>query len=202
MPLYKLTYFNSSVSRGEECRLALHLAGIAFEDERLSFEQWAERKASAPFGALPYLTVEGHPPLAESNAILRLIGHQHGLHPRDDWEAARHEAIMGAVENMRGRLGPIARIKDAAEKKRAREEVAAGYLPEWGAQIENQIGAGPFVAGDKINVVDLKLFVAMTPFMTGKIDHVPSDVWKASPKLLKLYAAVRTHPQVVAWYAR
>ena len=31
----KLTYFDAPVSRGEECRLALHLAGIDFEDVRI-----------------------------------------------------------------------------------------------------------------------------------------------------------------------
>ena len=31
----KLTYFDAPVSRGEECRLALHLAGVDFEDDRL-----------------------------------------------------------------------------------------------------------------------------------------------------------------------
>jgi hypothetical protein len=30
----KLIYFDAPVSRGEECRLALHLAGIDFEDDR------------------------------------------------------------------------------------------------------------------------------------------------------------------------
>ena len=31
----KLIYFDAPVSRGEECRLALHLAGIDFEDVRI-----------------------------------------------------------------------------------------------------------------------------------------------------------------------
>jgi len=31
----KLTYFDAPVSRGEECRLALHLAGVDFEDIRI-----------------------------------------------------------------------------------------------------------------------------------------------------------------------
>jgi prostaglandin-H2 D-isomerase / glutathione transferase len=198
----KLTYFDFSGSRGEECRLALYLAGIPFDDERLSRAQWDDRKASAPFGALPILTVEGRPPLGQSNAILTLIGSQHGLHPEDQWEAARHLAVMCAVEEMRAKLGPINRIADPAEKKRAREEVAAGYLPEWGMTIERQIDAGPFVGGARLNVVDLKLFVATGPFIAGKIDHVPTDVWQKSPKLVGVHAAVKAHPKVQAWYAR
>src|SRR5947209_17181191 len=117
MPVYKLTYFDSAASRGEECRLALHIAGLPFEDERLKADQWPGRKASTPFGALPVLTVDGRQ-LAQSNAILRFIGSQHGLHPSEPFEAALHEALLCAVEDLRTRMGPIIRIKDEVEKKR------------------------------------------------------------------------------------
>ncbi len=197
----KLTYFDAPASRGEECRLALTLAGLPFEDERLTHAQWGERIASSPFGALPYLTTEGKPVIAQSNAILRLIGSQNGLHPTDPWEAARHEAVMGAVEDFRQRLGPTGRIKDPDEKKRAREELASGYLQTWGAHIEKQIGE-PFVGGATVNVADLKLFVTLTPILKGAIDHVAPTSFKAFPKLLRLFEAVKSNPKVVAWYAK
>jgi glutathione S-transferase len=195
-----LSYFDNPVSRGEECRLALVHAGVPFTDDRV--KDWPAGKASTPFGGLPVLTVEGHGQLGQSNAILQLVGRLYGLHPTDPWAAAKHEAIMGYVEDMRVQLGPITRIKDPVEKKRAREEVARGYLQEWGAGIEKQIGDGPFVGGETLQVVDIKLFVTMSPFMKGAIDHVPSDVFKAFPKLLRLFDAVKSHPKTVAWYAK
>src|SRR5260221_12079086 len=109
MATVKLSYFDFAGSRGEECRLALHLAGVPFEDDRI--KDWPAGKEKTPFGALPVLTVEGHPPLAQTNVILRLIGVQHGLHPRDEWEAARHEGLLGAVEHLRAHLGPPPRTK-------------------------------------------------------------------------------------------
>jgi glutathione S-transferase len=196
-----LTYFDIAASRGEECRLALHLAGVPFKDERLSREEFAARKTSLPFGSLPVLTVEGHAPLAQSNTILRLIGREHGLHPGEPWAAAREEAIMESVEDMRHHMRPIGRIKDPAEKKRAREEAASGYLQDWARQIERQI-EGPFVGGGAIHVADLKLFIAVGSYLTGIIDHVPTDVFKDFPKLLGVYEAVKKHPKIVAWYAR
>lgn len=201
MPTMKLTYFDIPASRGEECRLALTLAGLPFEDERLNREQWNARIPSSPYGALPYLTVEGHPTIAQSNAILRLIGSQHGLHPTEPWEAARHEALMGAVEDFRARLSQVTRIKDPEEKKRGREDLATGYIQQWGTFVEPQIG-DPFVGGAAVNVVDLKLFVTMTPLLKGVIDHIPPTVFKAFPKLLRLFEAVKTHPKVAAWYAK
>lgn len=197
-----LTYFDFPGSRGEECRLALHLAGVPFTDERLQGPAWQERKPLTPFGALPVLTVEGHPPIAQSNTILRLIGREHGLHPGEAWAAAREEAMMEAVEDMRAKMGPIARIKDEAEKRRLREEAAQGYLPEWAAKVDAQLGDGPFASGAAIHVVDLKLFVALGPFLRGTIDHVPPTVFDGAPKLLRLVAAVKDHPGVQAWYAR
>jgi glutathione S-transferase len=201
MTRYKLTYFDAAASRGEECRLALHMAGLPFEDERLSGDQWAARKESTPFGALPVLTVDGRQ-LAQSNAILRFIGSQHGLHPAEPFEAALHESVLCAVEDLRTRMGPILRIKDEAEKKRARQEAAAGYLQEWGAAVERQLSAGPFLAGAKPSVADLKLFVAVGAYLKGSIDYISGDVFRAFPKLSRLVEAVKQHPRVVDWYAR
>ena len=196
-----LTYFDIATSRGEECRLALFIAGVPFTDERLSREQWDARKATAPFGALPIFTMEGRPPLAQSNAILRMLGGQHGLLPSEPWESARHEAVMCSVEEMRAKLGPTGRIKDPAEKQRAREALATAFFPEWSGQIERQIH-GPFLGGAALSVADLKLFVAITPLFAGKIDHIPADTFKPFPKLTALVEAVKLSPKVVEWYAR
>src|SRR2546422_974663 len=118
MPLYKLTYFDAATSRGEECRLALHVAGLPFEDERLTRDQWAARKASTPFGALPVLAIDGRQ-LAQSNAILRFIGSQHGLHPVEPFEAALHESLMCAVEDLRTR----------SEERRVAKECRSRWSP-------------------------------------------------------------------------
>jgi glutathione S-transferase len=201
MPTTTLTYFDIPASRGEECRLALHIAGVPFVDERLKPAEFAARRASTPFGSLPVLTVEGHPPLAQSNTILRLIGREHGLHPTEPWAAAREEAVMDAVEDQRHHMRPIQRIKDETEKKRAREEAASGYLQDWARSLEAQI-VGPFVGGEALHVVDLKIFVAVGGYLKGNIDYIPADVFKTFPKLLGVHAAVKNDPRVVAWYAR
>ena len=126
----KLTYFDAPVSRGEECRLALHLAGIDFEDARINAAAWREMKEQTPYGGLPVLELPGQPPLAHSNAILVLIGRRYGLHPTDDFEAARHEGMMQHVEDLRAAVTPTIRMGDA-EKRAAREAFVAGFLPAW-----------------------------------------------------------------------
>jgi glutathione S-transferase len=197
----KLTYFDAPVSRGEECRLALHLAGVDFEDVRIKHADWPALKPQTPFGSLPIYEEPGRPVLAQSNAILVLIGRRHGLHPADDFEAARHEAMMAHVEDLRASVAPTIWIKDEAEKKKAREGLVASFLPAWGERAEKQLGDGPFFAGAKLHVVDLKLHMAVRWFNGGKVDHVPATIFAAYPKLTRVHDAVRDHAGVKAWYA-
>ena len=202
MTLPKLTYFDAPVSRGEECRLALHIAGVEFEDVRLSQADWAKYKPQTPFGSVPTFEIPGQPVLAQSNAILVLIGRRHGLHPKDDFEAARHEAMMAHVEDLRGAVGPTLRIKDDAEKKAAREALAATFLPAWAANAEKQLGDGPFFGGAALHVVDLKLHMAVRWFAGGKVDYIPATIFSDFKKLMRVHDAVRDDARIKAWYAK
>lgn len=197
----RLIYFDAPVSRGEECRLALHLAGVDFEDVRIKGDAWPAMKPQTPYGGLPVLEMPEHPPLAQTNAILVLIGRGHGLHPTDGFDAARHEAMMQHVEDLRGAVSPTLRMGDA-EKKAAREALVAGYLPAWAQAAEKNIPGGPFFGGAKLHVVDLKLHMAVRWFIGGKVDHIPATVFAGYPKLMRVHDAVRDHPGVKSWYAK
>jgi glutathione S-transferase len=198
----RLTYFDAPVSRGEECRLALHLAGVDFEDVRVKTADWPALKPTTPYGVLPLLEIPGKPVLAQSNAILVYIGRRWNLHPKDDFEAAQHEAIMQHVEDLRGLVGPTIRIKDETEKKRVREGLVETYFPGWAVSVEKQLGDGPFVAGSAVHVADLKLHMIVRWFIGGKVDYVPATVFAAYPKLNRVHDAVRDHAGVRAWYAK
>jgi glutathione S-transferase len=195
----RLVYFDFSGSRGEECRIALHLAGVDFDDVRIKVPDWSTLKPTMPYGSMPILELPGRPPLAQSNAILVYIGRNHHLHPADPFEAALHEALMCHVEDLRHAISPSMRMTDQAQKKAAREVLARDIIPVWGANAEKQIGSGPFVTGEKLNVVDLKLYMVILWIRSGAIDHVPPSVLDACPKLLKLHDAVANHPDVKAW---
>ena len=198
----KLTYFDAPVSRGEECRLALHLAGVDFEDVRVKREAWPALKPTTPYGSLPTLEMPGQPPLAQSTAILVLVGRLHGLHPSEPFAAARHEAMMQHAEDLRAHLSPTMRIADEGEKKRTREALVATYLPAWATSAEKQLGDGPFFAGAAIQVVDLKLHLVVRWLRSGALDHIPKTVLDGYPKLLRVGDAVHAHPAVVAWNAK
>jgi glutathione S-transferase len=198
----KLTYFDAPVSRGEECRLALHIAGVDFEDHRIKRPDWLALKPKTPFGSLPLLEMPGQPVLAQSNAILVLIGRLYGLHPKDNFEAARHEAMMQHVEDFRANVSPTLRMTNEDEKKRAREQLASTFLPVWAANADKQIGDGPFFGGAEIQVVDLKLHMAVRWMRSGSLDHIPPTVFDPFRKLIRVHDAVRDHAAVKAWYAK
>jgi glutathione S-transferase len=201
MTMPKLIYFDAPVSRGEECRLALHLAGLEFEDVRINAATWPEMKEQMPYGGLPVLELPGRQPIAHSNAILVLIGRRHGLHPADDFEAARHEGMMQHVETLRAVVSPTIRMGDA-EKKAAREAIVAEFLPAWARAAENNIGDGPFFGGEEIQVVDLKIYMAVRWFIGGKVDHIPATIFADYPKLMGVHDAVNDHAGVKFWYAK
>lgn len=203
MAKYKLTYFDFPGSRGEECRLAFHLAGVPFDDERINREQWGALKPNTPYGSIPVLTVEGRGELAQSNAILSFIGREHGMLPTDAFEAARHDGVMSAVEEFRANLNPTGRITDPAAKQAAREAFARDFLPTWSKAIERQIaGEGPFIGGATISVADLKVFIIMRSIIDGSIDHVPTTSFAPFTRLTRLFDTVRSHPGVVGWSNR
>lgn len=198
----KVTYFDFAGGRGEEVRLALTIAGLPFDDNRIDRQAFRQLKPDLPFGSLPILEVDGHGVFAQTNAILRLVGRQQGLHPAEAFDAARHDALMDAVEDLRHRISPTTQIRDAAEKKAARQQLASGYIPQWARGIESLIGPGPFVGGTRPSVADIKLYMVDKWISGGSVDDIPPDIFDPYPKLKAAAEGIRTHPAVVAWYAK
>lgn len=196
-----LTYFDSPTSRGEECRLALFLAGVAFEDRRIQHKDWPALKPTTPFGGLPMLEIPGRPAVSQSNAILAHIGRRYGLLPKDEWEALRLDSVMDAAEDVRHAVSKTFGIKDPEELKRRRTELVEGPIRSWAGNIERQI-VGPFVGGEQISVADIKVFVVAGWFKKGILDHVPADVLAPFPKLELLHDSVKNHPKIIDWYSK
>jgi glutathione S-transferase len=198
----KVTYFDIAGSRGEEVRLALVLAGVAFDDERIDRDTFARIKSELPFPHLPVLEIRGKGVFGQTNAILRLIGRQHGLYPEDPFEASRHDALMEAVEELRARISPSMHMKDDAEKRVARQELAVGFIPLWAAGVERLIGNGHFVGGDRPGVADIKLYMVHTWISRGILDGLPADLFAPYPKFGAVAHGIKEHPAIVAWYAK
>jgi len=201
MSMPKVTYFDFAGSRGEEVRLALVLAGATFDDNRIRRDDFARIKPGLPFGSLPTFEVPGHDVLAQTNAILRLIGRVHGLHPDDPWDGARHDAVLEACEDLRHRLAATSRMADAAEKRAARQALASDFIPRCAQGIAGLIGQGPFVGGAEPAVADIKIHMIEKALSAGTYDDIPTTVLDPFARLQAVARGIASDPTLLAWYA-
>lgn len=203
MTTLKLTYLDFDGGRGEPARLALAIAGIPFEDDRVSFQDWPQRKSETPFHAVPVLDVEGRA-LTQSNAINRFIGRLANLYPSDPWQAALCDEVMDAVEDIGTQIVTTFNLPDN-EKKPRREALAAGPIPLYLSQLGRRLGAngGQYFADNRLTVADLKVFVWVRHLKSGNLDHVPGDLPdRVAPGLEAHYSLIEDHPGVKAYYAQ
>jgi glutathione S-transferase len=150
-PKYRLNYFDAR-GRAEFIRWIFAYAGVDYEDNRVPREQWPALKATAPFGQMPFLEVDGKP-LPQSNAIARFVARKHGVAGKDDWEAACADALVDYIGDAMKPLAALYGEQD--EKKKAEikakfiEELVQPYLKGLERKLqENNNGEGFFV-GDK-----------------------------------------------------
>ena len=202
MPKLKLTYFDFDGGRGEPVRLALVIAGVPFEDDRVKFNDWASRKPSTPCGALPVLEVDGEV-ISQSNTITRYVGKLTDLYPVDPLQAALCDEVMDAVEDLNGHIGTTISIADPAAKKAAREALASGpmsvHLARFNAYLESR--GGEYFADNRLTVADLKVFSLVSHLRSGALDHIPADlVARKAPLLVKHSDHLQKHPKIAAYY--
>ena len=93
------TYFDFHGGRAEPVRLALHIGGIPFEDQRFTFSEFAEVRKSTPFGQVTTLMVDGVQ-VTQCDSILRYAGKLAGLYPLDAFQALLCDGVMYVVEEV------------------------------------------------------------------------------------------------------
>lgn len=202
MPTYKLTYFDIDGGRAEPIRIAFHAAGIAFEDNRLSFPEFGKMRASTRFNSLPVLEIDGAA-VTQSNAMCRYVGKMAGLYPDDDLQALYCDEVLGALEDV---LHHVVRTfgLEGDELRKAREKLTDGWLTVYCKGLGELLarGGGKYFANDSLTVADLKAFVQTRWLRSRELDHVPADlVDRIAPGLVEHQQRVASDPRVVAYYA-
>lgn len=202
MPDYKLTYFDIEGGRGEPIRIAFHVAGIEFEDKRISFPEFGEMRKNMRFNSAPVLEIDGAA-VTQSNAMCRYIGRMAGLYPEDDLQALYCDEVLGALEDL---LHHIVRTfgLEGEELRLAREKFVDGWLSVYLRGLDELLtrGGGEYFAGNSLTVADLKAFVQTRSLRTGTLDHVPTDiVERLAPGLVEHQKRIEADPRVVAYYA-
>jgi glutathione S-transferase len=203
MPQLKLTYFDIHGGRAEPARLALAIGGIAFEDHRFGFPEFAEVRKTTPFNQVPTLQVDGVQ-VTQCDSILRYVGKLAGLYPTDPMQALLCDEVMYVVEEAGVKLGPSFRMTGEAQKE-ARLALVNGSMPVYLAWLQSQLLAhgGEYFADKRLTVADLKVFVDVRGLNSGRLDHVPTDlVEKVAPLLNAHMQRIAQLPAVLQYYAK
>lgn len=201
MAKLKLTYFDFDGGRGEPARLALHIGGVAFEDERIAGKDWPAFRSRTPFLAMPTIEVDGRV-ASQSNSINRYVGKLTGLYPKDDWQALLCDEVMDAVEDITTQISRTIEL-GAEAKKKAREELAAGNLTHYLQQLQARLkDAGEeYFADRRLTVADLKVYMLVRWLRSGVLDHIPKDlVDRVAPLLVQHLLRMASHPKIVEYY--
>jgi glutathione S-transferase len=202
MTKYKLAYFDIDGGRGEPLRVALHAAGIEFEDKRVSFPEFMEMRENLRFNAVPVLEFDGVA-VTQSNAIGRYIGKTAGLYPEDDRQALFCDEAMDAIEDLTARIQPTLFLK-GDEQREARESLADGWMTIFlrglGELLER--GGGEYFADNRLTMADLKVLFQTRWLRSGTLDHIPVDlVGRVAPNLVEHQSRIENDPVVKAYYA-
>nr|WP_314860269.1 glutathione S-transferase family protein [uncultured Undibacterium sp.] len=203
MPQLKITYFDFHGGRGEPVRLALAIGGIAFDDHRFAYPEFADVRKNTPFGQVPVLEVDGVQ-ITQCDSMLRYAGKLAGLYPNDAYQALLCDEVMYVVEEAGVKLGPTFRMT-GEEQKAARLALVNGSIPVYLAWLEKKLLAngGDYFADHRLTVADLKVFIDVRTLNSGRLDHVPTDlVEKTAPALNAHMKRIAEHPAIVAYYAK
>ncbi len=201
MSSYKLTYFDFDGGRGEPVRIAIHAAGIEFEDERWSFPDFNEKRGHTPFNAVPMLDIDGTT-VTQSSAMCRYFGKLAGLYPEDLMQALYCDEAMDATEDLTHCVVQTFGL-EGDELKNAREKLVSGWLTTFLKGLSGLLerGGGEYFADNRLTVADLKVFLATQWLSSGSLDHVPTDiVEKTAPNLSAHYPRIKSDPVVNAYY--
>jgi glutathione S-transferase len=199
---YRLTYFDVDGGRAEPLRIALHAAGIPFEDHRLSFQEFGETREKLRFTCVPVLEIDGTP-VTQSNALTRYVGKVAGLYPDDALQALYCDEAMGAVEDVTSHIARTMRMQ-GEELRAARTSLAEGWLPIYLKGLAEILarGGGEYFADGRLTVADLKVFTLTRWLGIGALDHIPRDlVARVAPALAEHATRVAEAPPVAAYYA-
>ncbi|GAB9463272.1 Glutathione s-transferase [Globisporangium polare] len=202
-PQIKLVYFPAA-GRAEAVRLAFHIGGVPFVDERMSRDAFMSTKAAFPFGQIPVLEVDGQV-LAQSQAILRYAGRLAGLYPTNDPLASlKIDEILNGLEEAQEKMSPAFREQDPEKKKAMRTELAETTLPRYLTILEARLATFSKYATLQTKDVllhDTAIYVFVKSLRGGYIDHIPVTVADGYPLIEQSFQKVATHPKVVEWYA-
>ena len=141
--------------------MALHIAGIPFDDRRLDYEGMYASGALT-FGTFPALVVGGKGVINQTQAIARYVGTLAELYPKDPFLASKCDECIDCLTDVSDLITQTMRERDPKRKIAWRQHLISseGRMTMLLSGLEAQQAhvTGPFVAGEAHSVADLAVW--------------------------------------------
>lgn len=163
--------------RGEPIRMLLSHAKVKFEDKRISMEEWPSQKANMPNGQIPTLELKKcGTKLGQSNAILRMLGKEHGYYPEDIMKAYHCDQLIDAYLDIIGKIyKPFFLPKD--KRADSYPNIFGKLLPDFLNYVEETAGKAEFLCGDEITIADFWIGGLYTNFIANPDVGFAKESW-------------------------
>jgi len=205
MPTYKFIYFDGR-GAAEIVRLLFKASNTAFEDERLSFDDWKGRKDNftVSLNKMPILEVDGVQ-IPQSKAIERYVAKVVGMAGATPIEEAIVDSLCEHKRDVRDSYKKVDDMPKGPEKDAAYEAWFTKDLGEWMAKIEKALPTndGPFLMGPKVTLADLAWWQFLLDYLdgggwAGEKEGV-AKVLETVPRMKTALDAVGAMPEITAW---
>uniref|UniRef100_A0A0B6ZHZ8 Glutathione transferase n=1 Tax=Arion vulgaris TaxID=1028688 RepID=A0A0B6ZHZ8_9EUPU len=188
----KLTYFNFN-GRAEIIRLVLTFAGKAFEDNRVSQEEWQKIKPTSPFGQLPFVEIDGEV-FGQSLAIAQYFARVHNLYGKTNLDGLRIDQISQLIEDYIQQVVKVFHESDEAKKAEIVTKVKTEEAPKYIGYLEKILekNGGEHLVGNSYTLVDLAAY----DLGTGFLKTYTEDALEKAPLLRALIEKVGSNEKI------
>jgi len=193
---YKLTYFNIR-GLAEPIRMMFAVAGVPFEDVRVSKDDWPELKKKFVYQQLPVLEVGEGKTLAQSNAILRFLANKFNLTGANAWDDAKMDELTEVLADVRTEWRKLFVEKDEEKKAQVKKELIEVTFPKLIGKVEEYKKAqgSKYLVGDKLTWID----ILYAHFMDSFGVTLDPNIMDPYPCLKELQNTVFEVPEIKKW---
>ena len=150
--------------RIQAVRFMLAAKGVAFEDVRLTFEEWGAAKAAGTYGAgnqLPVYIADDGKIFNQSIAILKMVAHEHGYGADTASQEYEAEFFYATFVDIMEKPARFAIMRDDADADA--QQAAIELLRSFMKKCDDRMADGrPHVAGDKMTHADFGMLALIT----------------------------------------
>nr|KAG5697495.1 hypothetical protein BaRGS_029386 [Batillaria attramentaria] len=175
--------------KGEIVRLVLVAAGQKFEDNRISFAEWPEKKADTPYGQLPYIIYKGKK-YAQSVAIANFFAREFGLYGRTNLDGLRIDEVVQLSEDLRPPFRAWRMEKDETKKAELAQKLKDETFAKFLGFFEN------LLIDNGVTLADLVVYDVLDTIL-----GVDPEAIAAFPSVKKLRSNVEAVPAIKTYLA-